>query len=75
MSAGPGVADSGTLGRDLGEVFVAAGEAAKVRKSSIVILVDEIQNLPMVHKRSQHHLVTWEEKLSVFRNSTTIVTS
>ena len=42
-----GVADSGTLSRDLAEVFVAAGEAAKARKSSIVILIDEIQNLPM----------------------------
>ncbi len=42
----PGVADSGTLSRDLAEVFVAAGEAAKARQSSIVILIDEIQNLP-----------------------------
>ena len=42
----PGVADSGTLTRDLAEVFVAAGEAAKARKSSIIILIDEIQNLP-----------------------------
>ena len=41
-----GVADSGTLTRDLPEVFVAAGEAAKSRNSSIVILIDEIQNLP-----------------------------
>ena len=42
----PGVADSGTLSRDLAEVFVAAGEAARARNSSIVILIDEIQNLP-----------------------------
>ncbi|MDE0312719.1 MAG: AAA family ATPase [Caldilineaceae bacterium] len=42
----PGVADSGTLSRDLAEVFVAAGEAARARRSSIVILIDEIQNLP-----------------------------
>jgi len=41
-----GVADSGTLTRDLAELFVAAGEAAKSRKSSIVLLIDEIQNLP-----------------------------
>lgn len=41
-----GVADSGTLTRDLPEVFIAAGEAAKSRNSSIVILIDEIQNLP-----------------------------
>ncbi len=42
----PGVADSGTLSRDLADVFVAAGEAARARGSSIVILIDEIQNLP-----------------------------
>ena len=41
-----GVADSGTLSRDLAEVFVFAGEAAKARGGSIVILIDEIQNLP-----------------------------
>ncbi len=41
----PGIADSGTLSRDLGEVFIAAGEAARARDTSIVILIDEIQNL------------------------------
>ena len=40
-----GVADSGTLSRDLPEVFIAAGDAAKARNRSIVILVDEIQSL------------------------------
>ena len=39
-----GVADSGTLARDLADVFVATGEAAKARKSSIIIFIDEIQN-------------------------------
>ena len=42
----PGVADSGTLSRDLAEVFVAAGEAARDRNTLIVILIDEIQSLP-----------------------------
>ena len=42
----PGVADSGTLSRDLAEVFVAAGEAAWDRNTSIMILIDEIQSLP-----------------------------
>ncbi len=42
----PGVADSGMLSRDLAEVFVAAGEAARDRDTSIVILIDEIQSLP-----------------------------
>ena len=42
----PGVADSGTLSRDLAEVFVAGGEAARDRNTSIVILIDEIQSLP-----------------------------
>ena len=60
-----GVADSGILTRDLAEVFVAAGEAAKARKSAIIILIDEIQNLPAkelealimaVHSTSQRSL-------------------
>ena len=60
-----GVADSGILTRDLAEVFVAAGEAAKARESAIVILIDEIQNLPAdelealimaVHSTSQRSL-------------------
>jgi len=46
VDAEPGVADSGTLARDLAELFLAVGEAAKARSSSIVILIDEIQNLP-----------------------------
>ena len=40
-----GVADSGTLNRDLPEVFIAAGEAAKEHNCSIVILIDEIHSL------------------------------
>ena len=43
----PGTADSGILSRDLAELFIAAGEAARAHETSIVILVDEIQNLPM----------------------------
>lgn len=45
IDAEAGVADSGTLSRDLPELFVAAGEAAKARSAAIVILIDEIQNL------------------------------
>ena len=45
LESEPGVADSGMLARDLVEVFVAVGEAAKARKSSIIIFIDEIQNL------------------------------
>jgi hypothetical protein len=46
IDAETGVADSGTLSRDLAELFVAAGEAAQARDASIVLLIDEIQNLP-----------------------------
>lgn len=46
VDAEPGIADSGTLTRDLAELFLAVGEAAKARKTSIVVLIDEIQNLP-----------------------------
>ena len=60
-----GVADSGILTRDLAEVFVAAGEAAKARETAIVILIDEIQDLPAeefaalimaVHRTNQRDL-------------------
>jgi type II secretory pathway predicted ATPase ExeA len=60
-----GVADSGTLKRDLAEVFIAAGEAAKARGSSIIILIDEIQILSpeefealimAVHRTNQKNL-------------------
>jgi hypothetical protein len=47
LEAEQGVADSGNLTRDLPELFVAVGEAAKARDSSVVILIDEIQNLPV----------------------------
>lgn len=46
IDAEAGIADSGTLTRDLAELFLAVGEAAKARNTSIVILIDEIQNLP-----------------------------
>ncbi|MDE0310450.1 MAG: hypothetical protein OXI60_11580 [Acidiferrobacterales bacterium] len=41
-----GTADSGVLARDLAELFLAVGEAAKCRNVSIVILIDEVQSLP-----------------------------
>jgi len=47
IDAESGVADSGRLTRDLAELFIAVGEAAKSRKASIVLLIDEIQNLPI----------------------------
>lgn len=65
VDAEPGVADSGTLTRDLAELFIAVGEAAKARTRSIVILIDEIQNLPAsefealimaVHRTNQKRL-------------------
>ena len=46
FEAESGVADSGNLSRDLPELFVAVGEAARSRSASVVILIDEIQNLP-----------------------------
>lgn len=45
VDAETGIADSGKLSRDLADLFIAAGEAAKARETSIVILVDEFQNL------------------------------
>jgi hypothetical protein len=40
-----GVADSGDLERDLPDLFVAAGEAAKANETGIAILIDEVQYL------------------------------
>lgn len=46
LDAETGVADSGDLSRDLPELLIALGEAAQSRSASVVILIDEIQNLP-----------------------------
>lgn len=45
VDAETGTADSGKLSRDLADLFIAAGEAAKARDTAIVILIDEVQNL------------------------------
>ncbi|OAM91640.1 ATP-binding protein [Termitidicoccus mucosus] len=41
----PGVADSGDLETDLPALFIALGEAARLRKTAIIILIDELQYL------------------------------
>jgi hypothetical protein len=60
-----GVADSGHLGDDLTDVFVALGEAAKEQGSGVVFLVDEVQFLKLaelealiaaIHKTIQRQL-------------------
>jgi len=45
VDAETGTADSGKLSRDLADLFIAAGEAAKAHGTAIVILIDEFQNL------------------------------
>lgn len=40
----PGVADSGTLETDLGELLVEVGQAARAQGSGAVILIDELQD-------------------------------
>ena len=61
----PGTADSGDLEADLGELFVAAGDAAADRKTAVAICVDELQYLSeqemsalimAVHKINQRNL-------------------
>ena len=47
IDAESGIADSGVLSKDLADTFVAVGESAKSCQTSIVILVDEIHNLPL----------------------------
>ena len=65
LESEPGSADSGILSRDLAELFVAVGEAAKERRTSVVLLIDEIQNLQTeefgalivaIHKANQKQL-------------------
>lgn len=60
-----GVADSGHLGEDLTDVFVALGEAAREQDSGVVFLVDEVQFLKLaelealiaaIHKTVQRRL-------------------
>ena len=45
VDAETGTADSGKLSRDLADLFIAAGEAAKAQETAIIILIDEVQNL------------------------------
>ncbi len=45
VDAETGTADSGKLSRDLSDLFIAAGEAARAQGRAIVILIDEFQNL------------------------------
>jgi AAA ATPase-like protein len=61
----PGVADSGNLEADLGEVFVALGEAAAERQTAVALIIDEMQYLSeeelsalimAVHQISQRQL-------------------
>jgi hypothetical protein len=60
-----GIADSGDLESDLGQLFVAVAEAAQERKTAIVLCIDELQNLTelefgalimAVHKTTQRSL-------------------
>jgi len=39
-----GTADSGVLSKDLADLFVVVGETARAKKTSVVILIDEIHN-------------------------------
>ena len=43
IDAEVGTADSGDFSHDLGQLFVAVGEAAKARKTAVAIIIDELQ--------------------------------
>jgi hypothetical protein len=45
VEAQPGFGDAGDLGRDLADLFVAVGEAAKSASRGVVLLIDEVQFL------------------------------
>ncbi len=42
----PGLADSGDPKADLADLIVAIGEAAKERKSAVVLVIDKLQYVP-----------------------------
>lgn len=44
-----GMADSGDMEHDLGDLFIALGEAAKSRKTAFVLFIDEIQYIREEH--------------------------
>ena len=61
----PGLADSGDMESDIADLFVALGEAARDRKTSVALIIDELQYLSEVemsalivaiHKVSQRQL-------------------
>ena len=61
----PGLADSGDLDADLGDLLVAVGEAAKERETAVVLAIDELQYVPeaqlaaliaALHRASQRKL-------------------
>lgn len=61
----PGLADSGDLEADLADLIVTVGEAAKERKSAVVLVIDELQYVPeeqlaalisALHRASQKQL-------------------
>ena len=43
LESEPGVADSGDLDHDLGDLLCATGEAARVERTALVLIVDELQ--------------------------------
>ena len=61
----PGLADSGDLDADLGDLLVAVGEAARERETAVVLAIDELQYVPeaqlaaliaALHRASQRQL-------------------
>lgn len=64
-TAEPGLADSGDLSLDLGDLLQAAGEAARAQDSALVLVADELHTLPRrelgallqaLHRMSQRQL-------------------
>lgn len=61
----PGLADSGDLDADLGDLIVAVGEAARERETAMILVIDELQYVPedqlaaliaALHRASQRRL-------------------
>jgi hypothetical protein len=65
-----GVADSGDLGRDLGDLLIEVGEVAKTAETGVVYLLDEVQ---FIAKRELEALITAMQRAARKRLPVTVV--
>ncbi len=70
LAGEPGLADSGDLEHDLGDLLTAAGEAARAQRTALVLFVDELQYL---EERELAALITALHRAAQLELPTTLV--